>query len=110
MRAIVAKRMDCDEQLVEVVAQPSGSDRIAYYDIHACNKTASYYCTEHNRVVACDDAAKPTTSSDSSSTGDYDTSGCNCGNLFASHRSSPAASPANNSVMPSTQRINNNGR
>ncbi len=99
VRSIAAKRMDCDEQLVEAFAQPSGTEGIAYYEIHACNKIASYTCTEQNHIVDCDDSAKATTSSDSTPS-DYDPSGCNCGNLFASHHSSPASSPAQPSVMP----------
>jgi hypothetical protein len=110
VRTIASKRFDCDEQLVEVFAEPSNSKGVAYYEIRACNKTATYACTEENRVVDCDDTAKATTSSDASSTSDYDASGCNCGNLFASHHSSPATTPATTSVMPTQPQNDRNQR
>lgn len=116
VRTVTAQEMECDEQLVELDSEQSPGEGIARYTVRGCNEQRMFDCWQKGTKVECEVAGQreitsnstPTASSDDTS--DYDTSGCDCGNLFASHGSKPAASPANNSVSPTTQRINNNGR
>jgi hypothetical protein len=121
VRAVTAQQLACDPQVVELQSEDSPGEGVARYTVRGCDQQRMFDCWQKGKTVACETAGnRPIAANDahasaaSPSTDDSnepaDTSGCDCGNLFASHRSSPAATPANNSVLPTTQRINNNGR
>ncbi len=119
VRSVTAQHLACDPQLVQLESEESPGEGIARYTARGCNEQRTFDCWQKGNTVQCEPmgihevASNGTSSSSSSedtSASDYDTSGCDCGNLFASHGSKPASSPSNPSVMPTTQRINNNGR
>jgi hypothetical protein len=117
VRAVTAQQMACDPQLVQLESEDSPGEGVARYTVRGCDEQRMFDCTQHGKTVQCEstDLHREVASNGAHASYDdtpttNDNSGCDCGNLFASHSSSPAASPANNSVMPSTQRINNNGR
>ena len=113
VRAIVAQRLDCDEQLIELEAEASPDDSIARYDAHGCNKTQEVDCRQNGGVVACESTDKGIATNEvkaPSSDSSYDWSSCNCGHLGGGHSSTPAASPATTSVMPTSQQTDNQRR
>ncbi len=120
VRTVTASQLACDPQLVELESEESPGEGVARYTVRGCDQHRMFDCWQKGNKVECEtagsraitsnDAHASSDSSEDTSPSDYDTSGCDCGNLFASHSSKPASSPSNPSVMPTTQRINNNGR
>ncbi|MEO8877683.1 MAG: hypothetical protein ABI461_18970 [Polyangiaceae bacterium] len=116
VRTILAQRLQCDEQLLELETEASPGEGVALYKVHGCNQVQSFYCRQPGQLVECENAnhgfasSSPTSDVDEASGRNYDSGGCNCGHLGGDHSSSPAASPATTSVMPSSPSLNNQRR
>jgi hypothetical protein len=116
VRSVTAQQMACDPQLVQLESEESPGEGIARYTVRGCDQQRMFDCWQKGKTVECESTGHHEVASNGAHASYDDTptndepSSCDCGNLFASHSSSPAASPANTSVMPTTQRINNNGR
>jgi hypothetical protein len=106
VRAQAAHDLACDESILRL-ENTGGKDGVAYYQVSGCGHVSSFECVESpQKIVTCRRPGNesPTSSGESSH---IDFRGCNCGQLFASHSSDPAAgpdSPSVNSHTPQTQK------
>lgn len=101
VRAQAAHDLACDESILRL-ENTGGREGVAVYQVSGCGHVSTFECVEsRSKIVTC---TRPGNDTHTSSEGTpIDTSGCNCGQLFASHSSDPAAGPNSPNVNSHTQ-------
>ncbi len=106
VRAQAAHDLACDESILRL-ENTGGREGIAVYRVSGCGHVSTFECVESpSKIVTCSRPGNDTHYS--SSDRPIDTSGCNCGQLFAGHSSDPASGPSSPNVNSHTQQTQKN--